>query len=214
MYTTALFDLDGTITDPGIGITNSVAYALEKFNISVTDRSELFRFIGPPLHESFQTFYGFSPEDSKRAVSYYREYYGRSGLYEAELYDGIRDTLLSLHTSGIKVVLATSKPELYALQILQHFDLMSLFDRICGSNMDGSRSKKAEVITYALQSFPETALNDIVMIGDRLHDINGAKAVGIDSIGVSYGYGSVDELHQAGATHVISSPKELLSFFA
>jgi len=214
MYTIALFDLDGTITDPGVGITNSVAYALKKFNITVSDRSELYRFIGPPLQDSFKIFYGFSEEESMKAVEYYREYYGKTGIYENSVYDGIRETLLALRATGTKVVLATSKPELYALQILQHFNLLPYFDRVCGSNMDGSRAKKAEVISYALSGYPEVPLRGSVMIGDREHDIKGARAVGIDSIGVLYGYGDMDELNKAGASYICDSPESILHCFS
>lgn len=214
MYSIVLFDLDGTITDPGIGISNSVAYALEKFGIEVNDRSELYRFIGPPLQDSFREYYGFSVEDSRKAVSFYREYYSHTGIYENNVYDGVREMLISLKTSGKKVVLATSKPELYALQILQHFELMSHFDRICGANMDGTRTKKADVITYALQAFPATPPENAIMVGDREHDVKGALAVGIDSIGVTYGYGSKKELTSAGATYIANSPEAVLTYFS
>lgn len=214
MYSIVLFDLDGTITDPGIGISNSVAYALEKFGIEVNDRSELYRFIGPPLQDSFREYYGFSVEDSRKAVSFYREYYSRTGIYENNVYDGVREMLISLKASGKKVVLATSKPELYALQILQHFELMSHFDRICGANMDGTRTKKADVITYALQAFPAAAPENAIMVGDREHDVKGASAVGIDSIGVTYGYGSKKELASAGATYIADSPEAVLTYFS
>ena len=214
MYRVVLFDLDGTITDPGIGITNSVAYALEKFGIHTTCRSSLYRFIGPPLQDSFRTFYGFSEEDSKKAVNRYREYYSRTGIYENEVYDGVREMLISLKTSGRAVVLATSKPELYALQILQHFKLMSYFDRVCGANMDGTRAKKVEVIAYALQTYPDVPLRDVIMVGDREHDIKGAAEAGISSLGVTYGYGSREELASAGATYIADSPEDVLKHFS
>lgn len=214
MYRVVLFDLDGTITDPGIGITNSVAYALDKYSIKVSDLSELYRFIGPPLQDSFRDFYGFSEAESKRAVSYYREYYGTKGIFENKVYDGIVEMLFALKTAGKTVMLATSKPELYALQILQHYDLMTYFDRICGANMDGTRAKKSEVISYALQFISDVRKNDIVMIGDRKHDIEGANMIGIDSIGVTYGYGTQEELEAAGATHIANSPNSILRFFS
>lgn len=214
MYSVVLFDLDGTITDPGIGITNSVAYALGKFNIRVDKLSDLYCFIGPPLQDSFRDHYSFSEDDSRKAINFYREYYSRTGIYENEVYSGILEMLISLKTVGKKIILATSKPELYALQILQHFNLMPYFDRICGANMDGTRTKKSEVIAYALQAYPGIPLKNAIMIGDREHDIRGAKEVGIDSIGVTFGYGSREELASAGATYIADSPNQILSFFS
>lgn len=209
MYHTILFDLDGTLTDPGIGITNSVSYALQKFGIRVTDRTRLYKFIGPPLNESFQEFLGFSVEESQRAVAYYREYYGEKGIYENQMYDGVEPLLADLQAKGKKLVLATSKPEKFAVQILEHFHIEKYFDFVVGSNMDGSRSKKAEVLTYALKQMEITDKSPVVMVGDREHDIFGAAQVGIDSIGVLYGYGSKEELRDAGATYIVNVPEEI-----
>ena len=140
------FDLDGTLTDPGIGITNSVMYALNKFGIDVADRTSLYNFIGPPLLYSFQTFYGFSEADSAKAVQYYREYFRVTGLYENEVYAGIPELLTELKSRGYKLVLATSKPEEFAVEILKHFNLYDYFDFAAGATMDSTRSKKADVI--------------------------------------------------------------------
>ncbi|MDE5965955.1 MAG: HAD family hydrolase [Lachnospiraceae bacterium] len=209
MYHTILFDLDGTLTDPGPGITNSVSYALQKFGIRVTDRTRLYKFIGPPLNESFQEFLGFSVEESQRAVAYYREYYGEQGIYENQLYDGVEPLLEDLQAKGRKIVLATSKPEKFAVKILEHFHITNYFDFVAGSNMDGSRSKKAEVLTHALKHLEITDKSSVVMVGDREHDIFGAEQVGIDSIGVLYGYGSKEELRDAGATYIVNVPEEI-----
>ena len=210
-YSVLLFDLDGTLTDPGEGIRNSVAYALQKYGITVTEQELLNRFIGPPLQEGFQEFYGFSPEEAMKAVGYYREYYGKQGIFQNKLYDGIPRMLEMLQANGITLLVATSKPELYAKEIIQHFHLESFFLYIAGGNMDGTRCKKQEVISYALQTCRFDDKKGIAMVGDRRHDIEGAKLCGIDSIGVLYGYGSEKELIDAGAGQVAASPEELLS---
>ncbi|MBQ2238796.1 MAG: HAD family hydrolase [Lachnospiraceae bacterium] len=211
MYQVVLFDLDGTLTDPGLGITNSVMYALKKWEIEVGDRSELYRFIGPPLQESFERFFGFSQEKAKQSVEYYREYFREKGLFENEVYEGIKELLETLKTSGCKLILATSKPEEFAIRILEHFQLKQYFDFIGGASMDGVRSKKADVISYALEKAGIEDLSKTVMVGDREHDILGAKEVGIDSIGVLFGYGNYEELKKAGATHIVNTVSEISS---
>lgn len=175
MYQTILFDLDGTLTNPALGITNSLAYALEKFNIEVTDKKELYRFIGPPLQDSFENFYHFSKEDSLKAVDFYRDYFRHKGLYENEVYQGIPDLLERLKAQGKKLLVATSKPEEFARQILKHFDLFDYFDLVAGASMDGSRRLKGDVIAHALTSAQVSDLSAAIMIGDREHDIIGAK---------------------------------------
>ena len=202
MYQTILFDLDGTLTDPGLGITNSVMYALKKWGIEVTDRSSLYRFIGPPLQASFMQYYGFSQEDAEKSVAYYREYFREKGLYENEVYPGAEKLLAELKAAGKKIALATSKPEEFAVRILKHFQLDGYFDVIAGATMDSSRSKKADVIAYCLDQLGEADLSQVVMVGDREHDIIGAKTVGVDSIGVLVGYGSREELETAGAAYI------------
>lgn len=209
-----LFDLDGTLTDPGIGITNSVMYALKKFNIEVADRTQLYKFIGPPLLYSFQTYYGFSETDSALAVQYYREYFKDRGLYENEVYDGIPELLGKLKERGYKLVLATSKPEVYAVEILKHFGLYDYFDFAAGATMDSTRSKKADVIAYALDSCGIKDLSTAIMIGDREHDILGAKQTGLASIGVLYGYGNREEFEAAGATYIAETPADILTCIA
>lgn len=205
MYQVVLFDLEGTLTDPGLGITNSVMYALKKWGIEVSERSELYKFIGPPLKESFERFYGFSEEKAEKTVEYYREYFREKGLYENEVYEGIKELLERLNASGHKVILATSKPEEFAIKILEHFDLAKYFSYIGGASMDGVRSKKSDVIHYALEKADINELSEAVMVGDREHDILGAKQVGIDSIGVLFGYGDYEELENAGATYIVDS---------
>ncbi len=213
MVQTVLFDLDGTLTDPGEGITNSVAYALDKWGISVTDRKELYCFIGPPLAESFIRYYGFSESDAKEAVKHYRVCFREKGMFENRVYDRIPSLLDALRDKQIKIVLATSKPEEFAIKILQHFDLIDKFDGITGASMDGSLSKKGDVIAKALRDGgidPSTA----VMVGDRHYDISGAKENGLDSIGVLYGYGTREELEAAGATSIAESVESLFDLLA
>ena len=212
MYKYVLFDLDGTLTDPGIGITNSVMYALKKYNIEVKDRSELYKFIGPPLVDSFEKYYGFSKEEAEQAVVYYREYFREKGLYENTIYDGSEKLLSDLKASGKKVVLATSKPQEFAEIILKHFQIDRYFDVVAGATMDGTRSKKTDVILYALAACGVEDKSQVVMVGDREHDIIGAKNAGLDSIGVLCGYGDREELETAGATHVVEKIEDVWEF--
>lgn len=208
-----LFDLDGTLTDPGIGITNSVMYALKRYGIEVTDRSELYKFIGPPLNQSFEEYYGFSEADAYKAVDVYREYFAAKGLFENELFDGIGQLLAALKSQNKKICLATSKPEKYAKQILEHFGLISYFDFISGSLMNGERTDKAEVIQWALENlekmYGENSVENAVMVGDREHDVKGARENGIPVIGVLFGYGSREELNMAGADVLVDSVSAL-----
>ena len=209
MYQYIFFDLDGTLTDPGIGITNSVAYALKKWNIEVAERSELYKFIGPPLEESFRKYYGFSREDALKAVDAYREYFSIKGLYENTIFEGTESVLQKIKESGRKVVLATSKPQEFAEIILKHFHIDGYFDHVAGATMDGTRNKKADVITYALELCGNPDKKQIVMVGDREHDIHGANANGLDSIGVLCGYGDREELANAGATYITDKIEDI-----
>ena len=209
MYQTILFDLDGTLTNPALGITNSLAYALEKFNIEVTDKKELYRFIGPPLQDSFENFYHFSKEDSLKAVDFYRDYFRHKGLYENEVYQGIPDLLERLKAQGKKRLVATSKPEEFAIQILKHFKLFDYFDFVIGASMDGSRCLKGDVIAHALTTAQIADPSATIMIGDREHDIIGAKKNGLDAIGVLYGFGSQEELEKAGAKDMAKTVADL-----
>lgn len=204
-----LFDLDGTLTDPGEGITNSVAYALDKYGITVEDKSSLNTFIGPPLHESFQKYFNFSILQSYDAVTKYREYYHDLGIFENRLYDGIIPLLSELKEKGKTVIMATSKPTVFAKRIAEHYGFEKYFDIIVGSELDGTRVKKSEVIAEALKMANDPKKECCVMIGDRLHDIEGAKENSLPSVGVLYGYGSREELTAAGADIIVSSVEEL-----
>ncbi len=209
MYNYLLFDLDGTLTDSGAGIINSVLYALKKFDIEVEDRTQLYAFIGPPLAESFQKFYHFSQEQAFQAVGYYREYFSEKGIFENMVITGIDTLLDKLSYSGKKLVVATSKPEAYTIKILEHFNLISYFQFVAGATMDETRNTKTEVIAYALEHINALSKSEVVMIGDRKHDIEGAKNNNIDSIGVLFGYGDRKELEQAGANYIVESIAEL-----
>ena len=211
LYDIVLFDLDGTITDSGPGIINSVQYALDKYDIKL-DKEKLNKFIGPPLHKSFEMFCNFSEEKAMEAVDYYREYYIDKGIYENSVYKDIKDVLKTLKDSGKRLFIATSKPEHFANIVIKHFDLEQYFEFVAGSNMDGSRTKKKEVIQYCLDKAEITSLTRVVMIGDRNHDIIGANKLGIDSIGVLYGYGSLSELKEANATYIAKYPWDILKY--
>lgn len=203
-----LFDLDGTLTDPMIGITSAVKYALSKFGIGVQYLKELTPFIGPPLRDSFMEFYDFSEEDAKKAIAHYREYYGPKGLYENEVYPGIKDMLCHLEQVGFDLAVASSKPTEYVEKILRHFGLREHFVLVVGSEFDGRRIHKADVIDYVLRR-AQVRPGEVLMIGDRKHDVIGATSCGVESIGVTYGYGSKEELEEAGATYVVDSVQAL-----
>ncbi|MED0964271.1 HAD family hydrolase [Bacillus paramycoides] len=213
MYTTFLFDLDGTLTDPKEGIINSILYALEKMGIEEGKISELDSFIGPPIQQSFAERYNMSEIEIEQAVVYFREYLKKSGLLENKIYDGIPTLLQELKDAGNRLYVATSKPTVFAKQVIEHFQLTSFFEEIVGSNLDGTRIKKEEIIAHILQTNEELKKEEIVMIGDRKHDIIGANNNEIASIGVLYGYGSEKELSEARATYIVKDVEELQSFY-
>lgn len=208
-YRLILFDLDGTLTDPKPGITRAVRYALSRFDISVTDLDTLTPFIGPPLHHSFERYYGFDAEQARKAVNFYREYFAEIGLYENAVYPGIPRLLSQLQAAERRLIVATSKPTVYAQRIVEHFQLAAYFTRIEGSDFDLTRTDKAQIIGAILGDYPNVARAEVVMVGDREHDIIGARAHDLDAIGVSYGYGSPAELRMAGATAIAGSVAEL-----
>jgi len=209
-YEICLFDLDGTLTDPKIGITKSFQYALSSFGIS-EELDNLIRFIGPPLRESFQVSYGFSDSDTEMAVVKYREYFSETGLYENSVYPGIPETLRKLKDEGRIMAVATSKATVYTNRILKHFKLDGFFSFVSGDHMDGSLTKngKGEIIRIALEKLDPGRRKSAVMIGDRKHDVLAANEIGIDSIGDTWGYGSRDELKTSGATWIVDTTDEL-----
>ncbi len=202
-----LWDLDGTLTDPGLGITNSVMYALEKAGAEIPPREELYRFIGPPLIWSFMNFCSFSEEKARQAVADYREYFTDRGIFENELYPAIPAALKTLRDAGYTLAMATSKPEDFARRIAVHFGFFDDFALITGSLRDETRLSKGEVIAAVLEKLPAKA-SECIMIGDREHDVIGAKEHNMPVIGVLYGYGSREELEAAGADYIVSTPQE------
>ena len=204
-----LFDLDGTLTDPMLGITRSVQYALRRFGIEVDDLRTLCRFIGPPLKESFRDFYGMDDEQAARAVALTRAYFAPRRIFEHRLYEGIPELLPELQAACCMLAMATSKPEPFARQIAEHFHLADRFTLIGGATMDGTRTAKRDVVRYVFDTLGVEEPSAAVMIGDRRYDIEGAAAEGIASIGVLWGYGSREELTGAGAGQIAKTIPEL-----
>ena len=209
MYHTILFDLDGTLTDSAAGITNAVAYALKKWDIEEKDIGVLRKFVGPPLTASFAKYYGYSRALRHEAVGYYREYYGTKGIYENRVYDGIEELLIWIRETGRRAILATAKPEPAAVHVMEYFHLDPYFDVIAGASMDYSRVEKSDVIRYALERAGIRDLSGVVMVGDRENDIQGGRENGLDTIGVLYGYGSREELVEAGAMQIAQTVEDL-----
>ena len=207
-----LLDLDGTVTDSAEGVTKSVAYALDKLGFPVESHWSLMKFIGPPLSESFREFCGFDGETVQKGINYYREYYADKGIFENKLYDGMKEFLISLKQHGMTVILATSKPEVYAKRILDKFVVSEYFDLIAGSTLDTSRNTKTDVLKYILQKIDIDDLSKAVLIGDRKHDIIGAKEVGIKCISILYGYGSKEEFVQYNADYIVDTVENLERF--
>ena len=205
-----LFDLDGTLTDSKTGIINALQYALGSFGIK-TEPEALHKFIGPPLRESFAKHYSFNQEEVDQALRVYREYYGKQGIFENALYPGIDHLLHSLCQRDKILAVATSKPEFYARKILEHFKIDQYFTFVSGAELDERRGSKTQVIQYVFENIKIPSLNQAVMIGDKEHDVIGARAVGIESIGVLYGYGSREELVAAGASYIVQDIQELLA---
>lgn len=215
MFEYILFDLDGTLTDPKIGITSSVQYALRAFGIDEPNLDKLEPLIGPPLADSFMEFYGFTPEQANQAIEKYRERFDGQGIYENEMYEGIDKMLFALKENKKILAIASSKPTPLVLRVLEHFDIKQYFDYIVGSELDGRRSKKEEVVAEALRlmlpaSFDVQEKKErVAMVGDRKFDIEGAKAFGLTSVGVSFGYASEGELEAAGADYIVDTVSEL-----
>ena len=203
-----LFDLDGTLTDPAEGITNSLMHAQRRLGMPVSPREKLFVFIGPPLIEMVMSEWGLSQAEADQALVYYREHFGTKGLFENVPYAGIGACLAELKAAGLRLFVATSKPEPLSLRILEHFDLLRYFEAVAGSTMDEQRTKKGEVIAYALSTY-HLDPSETVMVGDREHDVIGARENGLPCIGVLYGYGSREELTAAGAAALAGDLTEL-----
>lgn len=213
-YQLLLFDLDGTLTESAPGIIQSIRYALDRMGISETDQDQLYSFIGPPLMESFQRVYGFPDDKAWRAVQLYREYFADRGMFENSLYPGISSLVHDLWDHGYTLVVVTSKPQVYAEKILDHFQLGTFFERVVGSRLDGTMIDKSDLIAHVLKIYPDQDKHRILMIGDRRYDVEGARANGVDAAAVGYGYGSREELTQSQprfhAEHVDDLKKLLL----
>lgn len=208
-----LFDLDGTVMNTKEGITKCAAYALKHYGIIVENLDTLDFFIGPPLHKSFQDFYGFDEKKAAEAALLYRERYKDIGVYECEPYKDIKEVLNSLCGRGYKLGIATSKPEIYAKKIVEKFELAQYFTFVTGSLLDNSRSEKREVIEEIFAQFGVGSIyekSDVIMVGDRKHDIIGAKQTGIEAIGVKYGFAKGNELEDAGADYIADTPKDIV----
>lgn len=207
-YGTYLFDLDGTLTDPGAGIKNSIRYALDRYGLPSLSEEVLDSFIGPPLLDSFDRYCGVTAAEARHLLQLYREYFSEKGIFENVVYDGIPDVLAELRRRGATLCVATSKPEPFAKRILTHFALDGYFDFIGGSTMDETRTEKADVIAYVLEQ-GKLAPTGTVMVGDRIYDIEGGRQNGLAAAGVLYGYGSREEL--AGADHLLPTPADILN---
>lgn len=211
--TNVLFDLDGTLVNTGEGVTNCVKYALEKFGINETDRQKLERFIGPPLADSFQREYGFAKEDAMQAVAFYRERYTDIGIWECELYDGVRETLKELFEKGYRLSVASSKPERFCLMLMKHFEVERYFEVIGGAAADGKAAIKATVLEDVLERLKIENREEAVLIGDTKYDALGAKEVGIDCIGITYGFETdMDTMREAGAVCICDTLEEVVKY--
>jgi phosphoglycolate phosphatase len=208
-FQTVLFDLDGTLVDPRVGITRCVQLALSRSGIEVDDPDTLTPYIGPPLLESFDRIHGLTRDQAIQAITHYRERFAEIGWRENEVYPGIPDLLRELHASGTTVIVATSKPTVFAERIVTHFGLSPFIDFVAGSNLDNTRVAKSEVIAHVLSERPGLTADMSVMVGDREHDVIGARHNRLEAIGVAYGYGGAEELQTAGASLVAHSVTEL-----
>ena len=211
MYKYIFFDLDGTLTQSEFGIMAAAVRALNHFGIETPSKEILKKFIGPPLYVSFHDFYGLSEEDSQEAIKIYREYYVKEGVYQAPLYEGIKEMLEELKAAGCTLMITTSKPETMAVTVANNDEIFGYFDGIIGPALDEHDPNKAILICRAMEKLglTEQDLKDIIMIGDRFYDIEAACETGIDSIGVLYGYGSEDELKNAGATYIVKEVSDI-----
>lgn len=196
-YKTLLFDLDGTITDSSEGIINSIVYALEKMDVTITDRAVLKKFVGPPLMDSYKKYFGFTKEEAELGLKLFREYFAEKGIFENRLFDGMAELLADLVKEGYELVLATSKPDVYAEKILEHFNIKQYFTHMSACPMDEANITKIDIIKGALEMTSNKNKDEILMIGDTALDVNGAKICGIDALGVLYGTDTEEELKNA-----------------
>lgn len=213
-YKYVFFDLDGTLSDSAPGIIDSVLYSLEKMGVSEPDRASLTKFVGPPLMESFSKYYGFDGGAQDLAIEHFREYYREKGIYGNTMYAGIPEMLDAVASAGKRLAVATSKPEVFARQILERYGIADRFDFIAGSVFDKSRIQKQEVISYAMDNLGIRDPKSVLMVGDRAHDVVGAAACGVDCMGVLFGYGSKKELEDAGAAYIAATVQDITKIIA
>ena len=215
MYKAILFDLDGTLTESGEGITKCVQYALEKIGKPEENLKKLEVFVGPPLLQQFMNYADIDEETSEKAVKYYRERYSATGIFENSPYPGVESMLSELKAKGYRLAVASSKPEYFVTQILDYFQLTDYFEEIVGSEMNGNRTSKSEVIEEALRRLGMSEKrNQVIMVGDKEHDVFGARKADLKCVAVSYGYGSQEELEQAEPLKIVDSTEGVLDFFA
>ena len=211
-YQYILFDLDGTLTDSADGIINSILHALRRVGIEEDDREKLKAFVGPPLVTSFMKYYGMTREEAEAMVPLYREYFSVNGWKENSVYEGITEVLKNLKDAGKTLIVATSKPEIFARKIMEYFKLDQYFNYIGGSSMDGKISSKDQVINYVLDTIGRDHREEMIMVGDREHDVIGAQKNDLPCLGVLYGYGDRSELEQAGAAMICETVQEILQY--
>ncbi len=209
MIKNVLFDLDGTLTDSREGIINGFIYALNSLGIKEEDRKSIEKYIGPPLDESFRNGYGLDEEQVKNAVNKYREYYSAEGLYLNKIYQGMKELIIDLYNNDKKVILATAKPLEFSRRILEQNDILQYFNFLSAYMIDGTRTTKQEIIKYALDNIENLNLDESILFGGRHYDIECAKVNNLKTIGVTYGFGSEEELKDAGATYIAHDMKEL-----
>lgn len=209
LFRNVMFDLDGTLTDPYYGITNSIIHSMRYYpDKKVPSREELRPFIGPPLADSYIKYFGLDAQQARQAVDHYREYYAEKGIYENILYPGIKEMLEALRNSGIKIYMATSKPEVFAVRIAEHFGIKQYFDYICGSSMDGKFVEKKDIIAKIIEK-EKCGKDTTLMIGDTVFDMTGAVENGIKAAGVTYGFGYEEQLRASGASYIFGSAEEI-----
>ena len=217
MIKAVLFDMDGTLIDSSEGIINCVLYTLDKFGLKEDNPDRIRNFIGPPLVKSFIRQYGFSEEDAKKAVDTYRERYHPIGIFECSLYDGVKECILELKQRGYRIGMASSKPEVSCRRILEHFDILDLFDDVVGATLDGKIDTKEEVLKEVLRRWNDIPKEEMCLIGDTIFDVDGANEVGIPCIGVSFGFGDVKQMQEAGVVticdHMNQIPQALERYF-
>lgn len=211
-YDCLLFDMDGTVADTSEGITAGLEYAVRQLNLRNLTGEQERSFLGPPLKKSFMDVYGMNDEEAAGAVSVFRKYYSAKGLMQCSPYPGLCETIRKLHAEGTRLFVATSKPTPFAQKIVEKFGITDCFDAVAGSNLDNSRGRKSDIIRYVIDSCPGGGELSWLMVGDTFNDIEGARECGIDSLGVTYGYGTREELIHAGATYIIDAPEQISRF--